>query len=39
MLAQNVNAEQEINNLLNDYSKTTKTLKELYKFYGQVVRK
>jgi len=39
MIAQNVNAEQEINNLLNDYSKTTKTLKELYKFYGQVVRK
>ncbi len=39
MLAQNVDAEQEVNNLLTDYSKTTKTLRELYKFYGQVIRK
>ena len=39
LLAQNVNAEEEINNLLQKYQNTTNTLKDLYKFYGQVVRK
>ncbi len=39
MLAQNVDAEQEVKYFLNDYNKTYSTLRELYKFYGQVIRK
>ena len=39
MLAQNVKAEQDINNLLETYQGTTLILKDLYKSYGQVVRK